>query len=242
MRWLSRVRLLILQFADRTRIIAAVRSSSKLLNAPSQRTVAASATFISLVITYQNWYITFLPFCLTTGLRVTLCFFILSASFFFCLCFFCVHICLSLSSTLLLYHYALFFSLYFFPLPLILNFHFFSVSFLLSHISPRLLFIPHFVPCVLFMPFFFSVFIPYCLSSLSNCTFVPSLFYCSPRAFHCFLLSSTFIFSPFPSIIFLVIFSLDDSQDTQTYTLHTLWCDVYIPVMQILWLEFMTAK
>jgi len=77
-------------------------------------------------ITYHKLHITFLHFYPTSGLHVTVCFFIFSASFFFCLYCFCVHICLSLPSTFLRRHYA-FFSSYFYPLLLVLNFYFFAV-------------------------------------------------------------------------------------------------------------------
>jgi hypothetical protein len=190
-------------------------------------------------------YIYFLHFCLTSNLHVTLHFFIFSASFFLCLYCFCVHICLSLPSTLLLYHYALFFVVFPSLAPRI------KFSFLLCFIaffchlpsfvflSPRLLFLPRFVPCVLFMPFFLLVFIPYGLSSLSNFTFSPLLLYCSPPTIQCFLLSSPFFFR---YIILLAIFSLDDSQETQTYTLYTLRRDICKPVMQTFWREVTTAK
>lgn len=155
----------------------------------------------SLFITYHKFHITFLHFCLTSGLHITLCFFIFFASFFLCLYCFCVHICLSLPSTFLLYHYALCFVV--FPsLALRTKFSFllcFIVSFChlpsFVFLSPRLLLLPRFVSFVLFMPFFLPVFIRYCLSSLSNFTFSPLLLYCSPPTIQCFLLSSHFFLS-----------------------------------------------
>jgi len=89
------------------------------------------------------------------------------------------------------------------------------------------------------MPFFLPVFIPYGLSSPSNVTFSPLFYIVLLPPFSVSFSRLRFFFH---YIIFVTIFSLDDSQDTQTYTLHTLRRDIYTPVMQTFWRELTTAK
>jgi hypothetical protein len=57
-----------------------------------------------------------------------------------------------------------------------------------------------------------------------------------------FSVSFSRLLSFFHYLIFLAIFSLDNSQDTQTYTLHTLRLDICTAVMRTFWGELTTAK
>jgi hypothetical protein len=205
MRRLRRVRLTILHSADRTHVVTDVPSTSKLRNATSQHTVAAPTTVIccidegyELVLSLYNLpqFAYLFPSLLSHfWLTCHFCFFIFSASFFLCLYCFCVHICLSLPSTLLLCHYALFFVVFSslappikfsFLLCFIASFyHLPSVVFL----SPRLLFLPRFVPFFLFVPFF-----PACFYSLWS--FVSLKLYVFPLTFILFS-----CYSGFPSLV-----------------------------------------
>jgi hypothetical protein len=125
MRWLRRVRLTILHFADRTHVVADVPSSSKLLNATSQHTVAAPTAIIcyidegyELILSLYNlpqfaYYFTSASLLAYMSLFVSLCFPRLSFYVFTV----SVSLFVSLPSTLLLYHYALFFVVFPFLAP-----------------------------------------------------------------------------------------------------------------------------
>ena len=137
------------------------------------------------------------------------------------------------------------FSSYFHPLLLVLNFHFFFVSSFLSVIF-------------VYLFFFLLVSSSFHVSFLVTCSWLFPCLFLFPVVFH---LSQTLRFSPyfyivlllpfsvsfsrllffFHYIIFLGIFSLDDSQDTQTYTLHTQH-EICTAVMQTFCRELTTAK
>jgi hypothetical protein len=121
-----------------------------------------------------------------------------------------VSLSLSLPSTFLLYYNALFFVV-FLPLDSRIKFSFllcFIASFChlpsFVFLLPRLLFLPRFVRSVLFMSFFLPLFLPYCLSSISNFTFPPHFYIVLLLPFSASF--SRLLFFSFSFHIFLSIF------------------------------------
>jgi hypothetical protein len=152
MRWLRRVRLTILHFADRTHVVADLPCSSKLLNATSQHTVAAPTTIIcctdegyELVLSLYSppQFCTFVSFT-SASLLAYMSLFVSLYEYFPRLSFYVLTVSVSIFVCLFLPPFfsitMLCFSSYFHPLLIVLNFHFFSVSSLLSVIYLRLLF------------------------------------------------------------------------------------------------------
>ena len=255
MRCLRRVRLTILHFADRTHVVADVPSSSKLLNATSLHTAAATTTIIcyigegyELILSLYNLpqfaylFPSLLPHFWLTWHSLLLHIFRVFP--FMSLLFLCPYLTVSsfhLISLSLFFVFRRIPSLapcikFSFPLCFIASFcHLPSFVF----ISPRLLFLPRFVPSVLFMPFSYLFLFPmvFRLSQISR--FRPYFYIVLLLPFSVSF-SGLLVF--FHYIIFLAIFFLDDSQDTQTYTLYTLRRDICTPVMQTFWRELTTAK
>lgn len=256
MRWLRRVRLTILHFADRTCVVADVLSSSKLLKATPQHTVAAPTTIIfctdegyeftlSLYNLAQVAYY-FPPFLPHFWLKCHSLFLYLFRIFLILVFTVSVSIFVSLFLPPYFSIIMLCFFVAFLSLAPRIKFSFLLCSSLLSVICLHLFFfllisssfhVLFLVSCSCL--FSLPVFIPYCLSSLSNFTFSPDFYIVLLPPFS--VSFSRLLFSPF-HIFSRNFFPLDDSQDTQTYTLHKLRRDIYIPVMQTFWRELTTAK